>query len=117
MEKTLYSKYEPFTKNLYNKYEPVAEKWFMLAWYNIHQFPFVPQLVEVLILPSAYCVEKYNYGVQYLSEAQYRVASYIFILHVRKIKNTIYKELERKEGNQIEINHEIEDKGDTSESH
>ena len=117
MEKTLYSKYEPFTKNLYNKYEPVAEKWCMLAWYKIHGFPFVPQLIEALILPSAYCVEKYNYGVQYLSKSEYRVAAYVPVVHVENIKNTIYEELERKEGKQIEINHEIEDKGDTFESH
>ena len=111
-----YDKPEPSIKNLYNKYELVAEKWCLLAWYKIHQFPFVPQLVEVLILPSAYCVEKYNYGVQYLSEEKYRVMAYVPIIHVENIKNTIYRELERKEGNQIEINHEIEDKGDTSKS-
>ena len=63
MEKTLYSKYEPCAKNLYNKYEPVAVKWCLLACYMIHQFPFVPHLVEVLILLSAYCVQRYNYGV------------------------------------------------------
>ena len=117
MEKTLYSKYEPSAKNLYNKYEPIVEKWFLLAWYEIHRFPFVPQLVEVLILPSAYCVEKYNYGVYYLSKVEYQVAACLPIEPVENIKSTIYRELERKEGKQIEINHEIEDKGDTSESH
>ena len=102
---------------LMNKYEPVVEKWCLLDWYKIRRFPFLPQLVEVLILPSAYSVEKYNYGVQYFSEAKYRVMAYVPIIHVEKIKNTIYRELERKEGNQIEINHEIEDKEDTSEYH
>ena len=63
MAKTLYSKSEPSAKNLYNKYEPVAEKWCMLAWYKIRGFPFVPQLVEALILPNVYYVEKYSYGV------------------------------------------------------
>ena len=89
----------------------------MLAWYKIFGFPFVPQLVEALILPSAYCVEKYNYGVQYLSDAEYRVAACLPVVPVEKIKRTIYRELEKKEGKQIEINHEIEDKGDTSEFH
>jgi hypothetical protein len=46
--KTLYAKSEPSAKNLYNKYEPVAEKWCMLAWYKLHQFPLVPQFVEAL---------------------------------------------------------------------
>ena len=113
----MYFKYERSANNLYNKYEPIAEKWCMLSWYKIRGFPFVPQLVEALILPSVYYVEKYNYGVQYLSEAEYRVAAFLPVVSIEKIKNTIYRELERKEGNQIEINHEIEDKGDTSESH
>ena len=39
------------------------------------------------------------------------------VVLVENIKSTIYRELERKEGKQIEINHEIEDKGDTSEFH
>ena len=68
-------------------------------------------------MPSAYCVEKYNYGVQYLSEAEYQVAACLPVVPIEKIKSTIYRELERKEGKQIEINHEIEDKGDTFESH
>ena len=63
MEKYLYSKSEPSIKNLYNKYEPVVEKWCLLASYKIRRFPFVPQVVEALILSSAYCVHKYNYGV------------------------------------------------------
>ena len=97
MEKTLYSKSEPSTKNLYNKYEPITEKWFLLAWYKIHRFPFVPHLVEALILPSAYCVEKYNYGVQYLDEVEYSVAAFLPIVPVENIKSIIYRELKRKE--------------------
>ena len=89
----------------------------MLAWYKICRFPFVLELVEALILPNAYYVEKYNYGVQYLSEAEYRVTTCLPVVPVEKIKSTIYMELERKEGKQIEINHEIEDKGDKSEFH
>ena len=117
MEKTLYSKYEPSAKNFYNRYEPVAYKWCMLAWYKTRGFPFFPHFVEALILSSVYCVENYNYGVHYLSKVEYRVAANLPIVPVEKIKSTIYRELERKEGKQIEINHEIEDKGDTSESH
>ena len=89
----------------------------MLAWYKIHGFPFVPQLVEALILPSVYCVEKYNYGVQYLDEVEYSVAAFLPIVPVENIKSIIYRELKRKECKQIKINHEIEDKGDSSQSH
>ena len=89
----------------------------MLAWYKICRFPFVPQVVEALILPGTYCVEKYNCGVQYLFKVEYRVAACLPIVPIENIKSTIYRELERKEGKQIEINHEIEDKGDTSQSH
>jgi hypothetical protein len=114
--KILYAKSEPSAKNLYNKYEPVAEKWSLLAWYKLRQFPFVPQIVEALIPPSAYCVEKYNYGVQYLSDGEYRVAACLPIVPVEKIKNAIYRELERKEDKPIEITHESEDKVDSSDS-
>merc|ERR1712226_442885 len=69
--RTLYSKSEPSAKNMYNKYEPVAEKWCLLAWHKLRQFPFVPQVVMALVPPSAYCLEKYNYGVQYLANREY----------------------------------------------
>jgi hypothetical protein len=114
--KTLYAKSEPSAKNLYNKYEPVAEKWCLLAWYKLRQFPLVPQVVEALIPPSAYCVEKYNYGVQYLSDGEYRVAACLPIVPVEKIKNRIYRELERKEDKPVEITQESEVKVDSSDS-
>lgn len=114
--KTLYAKSEPSAKHLYNKYEPVAERWFLFAWYKLRQFPLVPQVVEALIPPSAYCVEKYNYGVQYLSDGEYRVAACLPIVPVQKIKNTIYRELGRKEDKQIEISQESEVKVDSSDS-
>jgi len=114
--KTLYAKSEPSAKNLYNKYEPVAEKWCLLAWYKLRQFPLVPQVVEALIPPSAYCVEKYNYGVQYLSDGEYRVAACLPIVPVEKIKSTIYRELGKKEDKQIEIAQESEVKVDSSDS-
>ena len=97
MEKTLYSKSEPSASNLYKKYEPVVEKCCMFTWYKICGFPFVPQLVEVLILPIVYCVEKYNYGVQYLDEVEYSVAAFLPIVPVENIKSIIYRELKRKE--------------------
>lgn len=114
--KTLYAKSEPPAKNLYNKYEPVAEKWCLLAWYTVRRFPFVPQVVEALIPPSFYCVEKYNYGVQYLSDGEYRVAACLPIVPVEKIKSTIYRELGKKEDKQIEIAQESEVKVDSSDS-
>jgi len=114
--KTLYAKSEPSAKNMYNKYEPVVEKWCLLAWYKLRQFPFVPKVVEALIPPGAYFLGKYNYGVQYLADGEYRVAAYFPIVPVEKVKNTIYRGLEKKGDKKIEINHETEDKSDSSDS-
>lgn len=102
--KTLYVKSEPAAKNLYDKYEPFAVELSLSAWYKLRQVPVVPKVVEVLIPPSAYCVEKYNSGVQYLSDGEYWVAAYLPVVPVEKIKNAIHKELEMKENNGSEIN-------------
>lgn len=85
--KTLYVKSEPTAKDLYNKYEPVAVELSLAVWYKLRQVPVVLKVVEVLIPPSAYCVEKYNSGVQYLSDGEYWVAAYLPVVLVEKIKN------------------------------
>eukprot|EP00253_Pinus_taeda_P004213 PITA_04213 len=99
--KTLYAKSESSAKNLYRKCEPVAEGWCLLAWYKLRQFPFVPQLVEALIPPTAY------YVVQYLCDGNYQVAPCLHIVPVEKIESTIYRELARKED---QLTQESEDK-------
>lgn len=115
--KTLYVKSEPAAKNLYNKYEPVAVELSLSAWYKLRQVPVVPKVVELLLPPSAYCVEKYNSGVQYLSDGEYWVAAYLPVVPVEKIKNSIHSELETKEDNGSEINEnrEIQVDNDTEE--
>jgi len=101
---TLYVKSEPAAKNLYNKYEPFAVDLSLSAWYKLRQVPVVPKVVEVLIPPSAYCVEKYNSGVQYLSDGEYWVAAYLPVVPVEKLKNSIRKELKMNEINGSDIN-------------
>lgn len=115
--KTLYVKSEPAAKNLYNKYEPFAVELSLAAWYKLRQVPVVPKVVELLLPPSAYCVEKYNSGVQYLSDGEYWVAAYLPVVPVEKIKNSIHSELEVKEDNGSEINEnrEIQVDNDTEE--
>lgn len=102
--KTLYVKSEPSAKNLYNKYEPFAVELSLAAWYKLRQVPLVPKVVEVLIPPSAYCVDKYNSGVHYLSDGEFWVAAYLPVVPVEKIKNSVYKELQAKGNNGSEIN-------------
>eukprot|EP00253_Pinus_taeda_P018474 PITA_18474 len=94
---TLYAKSESSAKNLYSKCEAIAEGWCLLAWYKLRQVPFVPQLVEALIPPSAYFVKKYNYMVQYLCDGNYPAVACLHIVPIEKIESIIYKELARKE--------------------
>ena len=59
-------------KNLYDKYKPVALESSLLAWYKLRQVRVVPKIMEVLLLPIAYCVQKkYNYRVQLLNPIIY----------------------------------------------
>uniref|UniRef100_A0A0D6QXX1 Uncharacterized protein n=1 Tax=Araucaria cunninghamii TaxID=56994 RepID=A0A0D6QXX1_ARACU len=95
--KTVYAISEPKAKDFYNKYEPVAEQWSLSAWYRLRQFPLVPAVVEALITPTTYCIEKYNTSVQYLTDGEYRVATYLPMVPAEKIKNTVYKGLGKDE--------------------
>lgn len=103
--KTVYAISEPKAKNLYDKYEPVAEELSLMAWYKLRQVPMVPAIVEALLLPSTFCIEKYNSGVQYLADGEYRVATYLPLVPAEKIKNTIYKGLTREENEGSEVPH------------
>jgi hypothetical protein len=68
------------------------------------------------VFKSAYFLGKYNYGFQYLVDGEYRMADYFPFMSIEKVKNTIYRGLEKKEDKKIEINQESEDKTDSSES-
>jgi hypothetical protein len=78
--KALYVKSEVEAKSLYNKYEPVAVELSLSAWYKLRQRPVVAKFIKLLIPPTAYSVQKYNYGAHYLSDGIYRVAAYIPML-------------------------------------
>uniref|UniRef100_A0A0C9RNK7 TSA: Wollemia nobilis Ref_Wollemi_Transcript_8188_1337 transcribed RNA sequence n=1 Tax=Wollemia nobilis TaxID=56998 RepID=A0A0C9RNK7_9CONI len=115
--KTVYAISEPRAKDLYNKYEPVAEQWSLAAWYKLRQFPLVPAVVEALIPPTTYCIEKYNTGVQYLTDGEYRVATYLPMVPAEKIKNTVYKGLGKDESKDSELpkKGQVEESVDSSE--
>lgn len=67
--KALYVKSELRAKNLYNKYKPAVVELSLSAWYRPPEFHVVPKVMEVLIRPTAYCVQKkYNYGIHYLCD-------------------------------------------------
>ena len=67
--KDLYVKSELRAKNLYNKYKPIVMELSLSALYKPPKFHVVPKVMEVLIWPIAYCVQKkYNSGVHYLCD-------------------------------------------------
>lgn len=100
--KVLYSRYEPAAKYLYVKYEPVAEEWTLFVWDKLLKLPLFPQLVHIFIPTATYCSEKYNHIVLSLADNQYRIAAFLPLLPVEKIKKSLERSLEANDARNIE---------------
>lgn len=99
--RSLYTKYEPTAKDLYAKHEPAAQKWALFAYHKLLQLPLFPQLVHILIPTATYCTDKYNHTVVYLAERHYRLADFLPLVPVEKIRKALERGLE--ETKQAEI--------------
>lgn len=92
--RVMYSMCEPTAKDFYAKYEPVAEEWALFVWRKLLKLPLVPQMIHILIPTATYWSEKYNHFVTYLSHKQFRIASYLPYIQVKKINKKLERELE-----------------------
>lgn len=101
--KVLYSRYEPAVKYLYVKYEPLAEEWTFFAWDKLLKLPLFPQVVHIFIPTATYFSEKYNYIVLCLADNHYRIAAFLPLVPVEKIKKAIESSLEQNEARNIKI--------------
>ncbi|XP_075490927.1 LOW QUALITY PROTEIN: stress-related protein-like [Primulina tabacum] len=86
--KTVYTSYEPTTKELYSKYEPLAEKYAVTAWYQLNRLPLFPQAAHVVVPTAAYWAEKYNQAVVYAAERGYTVSYYLPLVPTEKMAKT-----------------------------
>jgi len=99
--RSLYSKYEPTAKDLYTKYEPVAQECALFVYYKLLQLPLLPQLVHILIPTATYWTDKYNHTIVYLADRHYRLADFLPLVPVERIKKVLESGLEETKKTEI----------------
>jgi hypothetical protein len=91
---TARSLYTKSVKDLYTKHEPVAQEWALFAYHKLLQLPLLPQLVHILIPTATYWTDKYNHTVVYLADRHYRLADFLPLVPVERIRKLLERDLE-----------------------